>query len=68
MATEKKLDPDALAELLDMEVEWFYSTKEKLSPDDVLVGLLDHGLFAEKIPPCFTTEGFGMSRPWWTLS
>jgi hypothetical protein len=38
-------------------VEWFDSTKEKLSPDDVLVGLLDHGLFAEKIPPCFTTKG-----------
>lgn len=58
MATAKKLDADALAALLDMEIEWFYSTKEKLSPDDVLVGLLDHGLFAEKIPPCFTTEGF----------
>lgn len=57
MATAKKLDADALAALLDMEIEWFYSTKEKLSPDDVLVGLLDHGLFAEKIPPCFTTEG-----------
>lgn len=38
-------------------VEWFDSTKEKLSPDDVLAGLLDHGLFAEKIPPCFTTKG-----------
>lgn len=40
-------------------VEWFDSTKEKLSPDDVLNGLLDHGLFAEKIPPCFTTTGLG---------
>ncbi len=38
-------------------IEWFDSTKEKLSSDDVLKGLLDHGLFAEKIPPCFTTEG-----------
>jgi hypothetical protein len=57
MASAKKLDPEALAALLEMEIEWFYSTKEKLSPDDVLIGLLDHGLFAEKIPPCFTTEG-----------
>ncbi len=37
--------------------EWFEATKEALSPDDVLTGLLDHGLFAEKIPPCFTTAG-----------
>lgn len=57
MATANKLDPDELTALLDIEIEWFYSTKEGLSPDDVLVGLLDHGLFAEKIPPCFTTEG-----------
>ena len=38
-------------------VEWFDSTKEKLSSEDVLNGLLDYGLFAEKIPPCFMTEG-----------
>lgn len=44
---------------LDMELEfdWFDSTKENLSPADVLTGLLDHGLFAEKIPPCFSTAG-----------
>jgi len=48
-------EPDDLLDLL--EIEWFYSTKEKLSPEDVLNGLLDHGLFAEKIPPCFTTVG-----------
>jgi hypothetical protein len=29
----------------------------QLSADDVLVGLLDHGLFAEKLPPCFSTRG-----------
>lgn len=47
-----------LEELLsNMKIEWFYATKEKLSPGDVFTGLLDHGLFAEKIPPCFTTEG-----------
>lgn len=37
--------------------EWFNLTKEKLSPEDVLKGLLDYGLFAEKIPPCFTSVG-----------
>lgn len=41
----------------DLEIDWFYSTKEQLSPADVFAGLLDHGLFAEKIPPCFTTQG-----------
>lgn len=54
----KKHDLTTLEEILvDFDVEWFHSTKEKLSPDDVLRGLLDHGLFAEKIPPCFTTAG-----------
>jgi hypothetical protein len=58
MAAAKNLGPKALEEILeDIEIEWFYSTKEKLSPDDVLKGLLDHGLFAEKIPPCFGTAG-----------
>jgi hypothetical protein len=28
-----------------------------LSPDDVFIGLADHGLFAEKIPPCFGSLG-----------
>lgn len=47
-----------LEELLsNMKIEWFYATKEKLSPEEVFTGLLEHGLFAEKIPPCFTTEG-----------
>lgn len=58
MAMAKKHDLTTLEEILvDFDVEWFHSTKEKLSPDDVLRGLLDHGLFAEKIPPCFTTAG-----------
>ena len=58
MATAKKLDLKALEVMLgDWELEWFYATKEKLSPEDVLTGLLDYGLFAEKIPPCFTTVG-----------
>lgn len=58
MTTEKKLDPAEADDFLDfLEIEWFYSTKEKLSPEDVLKGLLDYGLFAEKIPPCFMSAG-----------
>lgn len=55
MATANNIDIEKSVN--DTEVDWFYSTKENLSPDDVLKGLLDHGLFAEKIPPCFTTVG-----------
>lgn len=49
----------SIADFLDMviEVEWFDSTKEKLSPAALLTGLLDYGLFADKVPPCFTSEG-----------
>jgi hypothetical protein len=39
------------------ETDWLLQTKERLSTDDVLKGLLDHGLFAEKIPPCFSSVG-----------
>lgn len=51
--------PFTLEHLLDIviEVEWFDATKEKLSAAAVLTGLLDYGLFADKIPPCFTSEG-----------
>ena len=51
--------PFTLEHLLDMviEVEWFDTTKEKLSATAVLTGLLDYGLFAEKVPPCFTSKG-----------
>lgn len=53
-AAETKAD-----DLPDLEIafEWFDDTKEKLNQADVLEGLLDHGLFAEKVPPCFSTEG-----------
>lgn len=46
-------------DMLDLELafDWFSSTKEGLSSSDVLTGLLDYGLFAEKIPPCFSTLG-----------
>ena len=40
-----------------LEIDWFDSTKEKLSEEAVLKGLLDYGLFAEKIPPCFISTG-----------
>jgi Reverse transcriptase (RNA-dependent DNA polymerase) len=48
-----------LEHLLEMviEPEWFDATKEKLSGAAVLTGLLDYGLFADKVPPCFTSEG-----------
>ena len=48
-----------LEHLLEMviEPEWFDVTKEKLSGAAVLTGLLDYGLFADKVPPCFTSEG-----------
>lgn len=41
------------------ELEWIDATKEKLSPQEVLTGLLDHGLFGEKVPPCFMSVGLG---------
>ena len=48
---------DPIAALLDIEIDWFFFTKEKLSPEAVCVGLLDRGLFGEKVPPCFTSVG-----------
>ena len=50
-------EADPLVDLLDIEIDWFYFTKEKLSPEAVRVGLLDHGLFGEKVPPCFVSDG-----------
>lgn len=44
-------------EILNATTEWYFSTKEKLSPDDLIDGLLDFGLFPEKVPPCFTSAG-----------
>lgn len=43
--------------MLSNPQEWFHSTKEKLSPSDILTGLLDHGLFSDKVPACFTSIG-----------
>ena len=41
----------------DEELGIFASSKEKLKPNDVFTGLLNYGLFADKIPPCFNSEG-----------
>lgn len=51
--------PFTLDSVLDMVIapEWFDLTKEKLSEAAVLTGLLDFGLFADKVPPCFASEG-----------
>jgi hypothetical protein len=34
-----------------------FDVSSQLSADDVFIGLVDHGLFAEKIPPCFGSSG-----------
>ena len=34
-----------------------FDASDQLSADDVFIGLVDHGLFAEKIPPCFGSSG-----------
>lgn len=55
--SETEVKPDAAAaesKLFDWLLEF---TDSGLSPDDVLTGLLDFGLFAEKVPPCFTSKG-----------
>lgn len=58
-ATPPAADAVKVEDLLDLELafDWFDSTKEGLSSTDVLTGLLDYGLFAEKVPPCFSTVG-----------
>lgn len=58
-ATQPAAGQVQMEDLLDAEFgfDWFDSTKENLSSVDVLTGLLDHGLFAEKVPPCFSTAG-----------
>ena len=48
--------PEQLLDMV-MKPDWFDSTKEKLSEAAVLTGLLDYGLFADKVPPCFTSKG-----------
>lgn len=59
VATPPAADTVKVEDLLDQELafDWFDSTKEGVSSSDVLTGLLDYGLFAEKVPPCFSTDG-----------
>lgn len=35
----------------------YFGGENELTEDDVFFGLVDHGLFAEKVPPCFTSQG-----------
>ena len=44
-------------ELEDINFEEIIKAINTLNADDVFNGLLDHGLFPEKIPPCFNTKG-----------
>lgn len=37
--------------------EWHFFTKESVSEQELLTGLLDYGLFAEKVPQCFSSKG-----------
>ena len=39
------------------------TTGAGLDADSAFVGLVDFGLFAEKVPPCFTSEGLAASLP-----
>lgn len=39
------------------------TTGRGLSADEAFIGLLDHGLFAEKLPPCFSSEGLAAVVP-----
>ncbi|MCY4390388.1 MAG: hypothetical protein OXC18_25075 [Desulfurellaceae bacterium] len=39
------------------------TTGRGLSEDEAFVGLVDYGLFGEKLPPCFTSEGLSKLIP-----
>ncbi len=39
------------------------TTGRGLSADEAFVGLVDYGLFGEKLPPCFTSEGLSKLIP-----
>lgn len=43
--------------IFDGFFEWHFFTKEGISEQEVLTGLLNHGLFAEKVPQCFSSKG-----------
>lgn len=55
--SETEIKPEAAAAESKL-FDWLLDLADSgLSPDDVLTGLLDFGLFAEKVPPCFTSKG-----------
>ncbi len=39
------------------------TTGSGLDADSAFIGLVDHGLFADKVPPCFTSEGLSSKLP-----
>ena len=55
--SEIEVKPEATAAEAKLFSWLLEFTDTGLNPDDVLTGLLDYGLFAEKVPPCFTTKG-----------
>lgn len=61
-AEEQKPGPLSEANWANIEATfslllWADQTKERLSPSEVFTGLIDHGLFCEKLPPCFVSVG-----------
>ena len=51
-----------------MKFPKFLHPCEELDEADVFRGLVDYGLFNEKVPPCFTTEGLIEATPAETLA
>jgi Reverse transcriptase (RNA-dependent DNA polymerase) len=43
-----------------MNLDELFIPKENLTPEQLLIGLLDYGLFSEKVPPCFTSIGLSI--------
>ena len=58
-APQPTVDLVQVDDLLDTVIsfDWFDSTNEKSNSNGVLIGLMDPGSFAEKVPPCFSTLG-----------
>lgn len=54
-SSAKADDTTSVPDLLT-DFDHFFS-EDELSNNDVFIGLLDHGLFSEKAPPCFTSKG-----------
>ena len=55
--SETEVKPEAAAAESKL-FDWLLDFNDSgLSPDEVLTGLLDFGLFAEKVPPCFKSKG-----------